>query len=85
MYAPGIEMAQTCRAVQGGEVMCEYCDKFKDNQFKILIDNRAIDASLFIDGEHGKIFWRVNGFQNGSLFAYAEINYCPMCGRKFTE
>lgn len=65
--------------------MCEYCEKFKDNQFKLIMDNRPIDASLFIDGEHGQIYWRVNGFHNGTLFAHAKIDYCPMCGRKLTE
>lgn len=30
--------------------MCEYCKNFKDNQFKILMNNRPIDAILFIDG-----------------------------------
>lgn len=65
--------------------MCEYCEKFKDNQFKILMDNRPIDAMLFIDGEQSRMFWRVNGFRNGTLFAYADINYCPMCGHNLKE
>jgi hypothetical protein len=65
--------------------MCEYCEKFKDNPFKTLTDNRPLDSVLFIDGEHGKIFWRVNGFNGGTLVAYTEINYCPMCNRALKE
>ena len=65
--------------------MCEYCEKFKNNQFKTIMNNTPIDSLLFIDGEHGKIFWRVNGFHNGTLIAYAEISYCPMCGHKLAE
>ena len=63
----------------------DLAEKFKDNQFKTLVDNRALDASLFIDCERSQMFWRVNGFHNGTLFAYADINYCPMCGRKLPE
>ena len=65
--------------------MCEYCKKFKDNQFKLIMNNRPIDASLFVDGEHSRMLWRVDGFRDGQLFAYAEINYCPMCGQKLSE
>lgn len=65
--------------------MCEYCEKFKDNKFKLLMENGRLDASLFIDGEHSRIFWRLNGFRNGTLFAYVDINYCPMCGRNLKE
>ena len=65
--------------------MCEYCEKLIDNQFKSLVNNRLIDSSLFIDGAQGRIFWRIDGFNEGTLVAYAKIKYCPMCRRKFKE
>lgn len=65
--------------------MCEYCEKFADNQFKLVANNRPIDASLFIDGKRSRLFWRVNHVHGGTLLAYAEINYCPMCNRNLRE
>lgn len=66
--------------------MCEYCKKPEDIQFKTIMDNRLIDASLFIDRIRGHIYWRVNHFRGDkTLFSYVDINYCPMCGRKLKE
>lgn len=66
--------------------MCEYCEKPKDMQFKTIMDSIPIDASLFIDGMHRRIFWRVNHFRGDkTLFSFVDINYCPMCGCKLKE
>ena len=66
--------------------MCEYCEKPEDIQFKTLMDSEPIDASLFIDGVHSRIFWRVNHFKGDkTLFSYVDINYCPICGHKLKE
>lgn len=62
--------------------MCEYCEEFKDNAFKSIMYNRPIDSSLFVDGKNRRMIWRINGFKEGTLIAYCEIDYCPKCRRK---
>jgi hypothetical protein len=60
---------------KGGKVMCEFCDKQYDN--KPLAYSHNGDMEI----ENGRIV--VGDF--GATIADAEINYCPMCGRKLTE
>lgn len=60
--------------------MCEYC---KEPEGKFITDElfkqSRIQCWKSIDGERKRYMLSVN---NG---AYAEINYCPMCGRKLKE
>ena len=55
--------------------MCEYCDKRYDN--KPLAYSHIGDMEI----ENGRM---VAG-EFGATLADAEINYCPMCGRKLAE
>lgn len=63
-------------------MMCDYCKEFKDDTFKTIMYNRPIDSSLFVDCKNRRMIWRLDGFEDGTLVAYCEINYCPKCGRK---
>lgn len=62
--------------------MCEYCEDIKNK--KTIMYNRPIDSSLLVDGKNRRMIWKTNGIVDGTLIAYCEINYCPMCGRKLS-
>ena len=68
--------------MQGGEVMCEYCegDKF------ILEDryeNGARSFKWMSLHSNGLLVFNTDGneYERGEVY----INYCPMCSRKLTE
>ena len=83
-------LAGTFREIQGGEVMCEYCDETKEKYMSLRRDD--IYGKEFIavrklgpckmDPDRNK--WITSAYVNGGNL-YAVINYCPMCGRKLTE
>ena len=83
-------LAQDCRAVQGGKVMCEYCDETKVKYLSLRRDD--IYGKEFIavkklgpckmNPDRNK--WIIIAYVNGGNL-YANINYCPMCGRKLNE
>ena len=83
-------LAGTFREIQGGEVMCEYCDETKEKYLSLRRDD--IYGKEFIavrklgpckmDPDRNK--WITSAYVNGGNL-YAVINYCPMCGRKLTE
>ena len=83
-------LAGTFREIQGGEVMCEYCDETKEKYLSLRRDD--IYGKEFIavrklgpckmDPDRNK--WITSAYVNGGNL-YAVINFCPMCGRKLTE
>ena len=80
-------LAGNCGAVQGGEVMCEYCDmKNKPMAYRFdgiykekIYVQHLIPAKLRPNGR-----WIIKA-EVASGPIYANINFCPMCGRKLAE
>ena len=64
------------------EVMCEYCEKKKS-----IVFNRFVESHLFISKEEKRIYWRLDNIPEKGLtcVSYADIEFCPMCGRKLSE
>lgn len=54
--------------------MCEYCENGKGLGNSIKSDGVFIEGSIL----HGR-------YDGGYCNCEAEINYCPMCGRKLKE
>lgn len=66
--------------------MCKYCDTTKGTT---LIDSSIIDGegiAVSLDAELGNLLINTE-YDSGCLcdFMIMNINYCPMCGRKFED
>ena len=62
--------------------MCEYCEKKKS-----IVFNRFVDSHLFISKEGKRIYWRLDNIpeKGQTCVNYADIEFCPMCGRRLTD
>lgn len=80
---------RTCEQVQGGEVMCEYCDNLdvtvrgknlsvrKDDIYRDFIQLVKFQKAPLRKREFCAVLAQIQGVN-----MYAEIKFCPMCGRK---
>lgn len=59
--------------------MCEYCE----SPNKTIVTHR-LGVAAFVGG--GRLFLRFfDAKRNETILSMADINYCPMCRRKFKE
>ena len=73
--------------------MCKFCEPNKDNKCKPLMqcldklngyERVRVHHTRPCKADPNRDFWRLYCERFG-VFIYAEINYCPMCGRKLTN
>ena len=66
--------------------MCEFCDPDKKNKCKPLVECiDRLNGYEEIELKHAiPCEWHLQAGKFG-VFIYAQIKYCPMCGRKLGE